>query len=106
LKATQDGYIVVQRGVERGRHHHNFDSHFFQHRLLRLREFVGESAHQERIETAIDGRKVDSRIVNDPVVLAVRSGDKAVEAGGDGVHEAAHMGSLTQPAIRCEDTEC
>ena len=81
--AAQDGYILMLRGVEGGRNHDRLHLHALEEWALGLREIEGPTAHQERVELAEQRIEVERRIVDDPVVLALRSGDKAVQAYGD-----------------------
>jgi hypothetical protein len=83
--AAQDGYILMLRGIEGGRNYDRLHLHALEQRALGLRKIEGSAAHQERIELAEQRAEVERRIVNDPVVLALRSSDKAVQAHGDAV---------------------
>src|ERR1035441_3800249 len=80
----------MPRSVERCGSHKGFHAKFFGRAPFPQHEFVASAPHHHRIELAEDFAKVDRRILDDPIVFALRTGIKSIKARSYTVDKLAH----------------
>src|SRR5689334_21020659 len=78
------------RLVKRSRGNEDLHAELLRRTAFSHHEFITITPHHQSVETAKDLAEVHRRILDDPVELPLRPGDKAVEARGYAIDKLTH----------------